>query len=412
MEKSNVDNKKYLYGIFIIEFIISLSLNLFYLGNILRIVGIIVAIVGAILYLKEFKKINTITIIFLVVCLLYGLSLIPYLSTHYEWLDSISLILSFLSAGIIGYTVAEQDKIQTSLTTIFGCLVVFGIISLFCSFFAYSFFYSILSNASSIPHSSKMIIIPFSPFEKEMKVELTFFGYALTLMTSGLMLFWRHKKVDESETRLQKVVLASGIIGVVGLITIPYLLGIAINVLAIGITMLIMYFPKSKAKRIIVYSGLGVGIVLAIIVVILKGQDIVRIKVMLDVLSNVFKYPLGGQPVTVLQGTANTRNIFVDSLYQNGFPAFFLLLGLMGISIYTLLKYYKSSDDSKMIKDIILSFMIHYFVYVNLNYHQKVFGEYTDALPLFADPTLLINMVLVGYMMNKNIKTTLKNKSL
>jgi len=136
-----------------------------------------------------------------------------------------------------------------------------------------------------------------------------------------------------------------------------------------------MYFPKEKKKRLIVYIGAGVVALLAVVVIILKGDDIARIKVGIDVLKNVFKYPLGNQPAEILGETPNTRNIYLDALYQNGIPSFMLLVGITVVVAITLIKYYKHSNDSQIKKNLILSYIIHYFVYVNLNYGQVVFSD-------------------------------------
>ena len=188
----------------------------------------------------------------------------------------------------------------------------------------------------------------------------------------------------------------------------PYLLGIIITIVSIGITTLIIYFPKEKKKRFVIYLGSGIVALLALTVIVLKGNDIARIKAGLNVLKNIFNYPLGNQPEEVLIGTPNTRNIYLDALYQNGIPSLFVLLGITAIVGYSLVKYYKTSNDSKIKKNLILSLIIHYFIYVNLNYGQVVFVEYGDKLPLYLDPTLLVILLLTGYMIAVNNKKTAK----
>ena len=133
-----------------------------------------------------------------------------------------------------------------------------------------------------------MWIIGLDPFVKESRVFISFFGYELSLLSSGLMVLWANKKVEVKDTLLRKIALAGGVLGGVGLLTMPYLLGIIITVVSIGLTTLIIYFPKEKKKRFVIYLGGGIVALLALVVIVLKGNDIARIKAGLNVLKNIF----------------------------------------------------------------------------------------------------------------------------
>lgn len=416
MENINKDNLKSLFLIFILEFIIALNISFFAYGTIIRIIEIVLMLISLALYFSDVRKLNSTSIIFLAFSLLYGVSVLPNLIIHYTTNDVISIIdiipavLSFLGASWIGYILGidKESNIGKYLIAIYGALFVFGVVSLLATLFSYGLLYMLEENIGSVMLSSKMWIIGTNPFQKETRVYMTFFGYTLSLLSSGFMVLWQYKKVDDSELRLKKIALASGILGVAGLILIPYFLGIFVSVLSMLITALIMNFPKDKNKRKNIILGIGLFALFAIVLVAWKGKSIARVEVGINVLKNVLKYPLGNQPKEVLKETMNTRNIYLDALFQNGIPAFLILVGLTIVTILTIYKYYKNSNDTSLKKNLILSFMVHYYVYVNLNYGQNVFVEYADTLPLYLDPTLLIVLLLVGYMMADNNKTSKK----
>lgn len=406
MENNKKTVARALFGIFILEFIVALVINLSAFNLYIRIVGILLMIASIFICFKEFKKININTITFLVLSLLYGVSVLPNLLGENGGLELFSIILSFLSASWLGYIEGRRNEDNKFLVAIYGSMFIFGIVSLFATLFSYGFFFGLVTESNTVEQSAKMWIVGFNPFVKENRVFISVFGYQLSLLASGLMVLWANKKVGSKDVTLRKIALASGVLGIVGLITMPYLLGFIITIVSIGLVALIMYFPKEKKKRLIVYIGAGVVALLAVVVIILKGDDIARIKVGIDVLKNVFKYPLGNQPAEILGETPNTRNIYLDALYQNGIPSFMLLVGITVVVAITLIKYYKHSNDSQIKKNLILSYIIHYFVYVNLNYGQVVFSDLKEgpkySLPLYLDPTLLIVLLLAGYMIAKN----------
>lgn len=414
MNNLNKSTIKSLFMIFVLEFIVALNINFFAYNTIIRIIGLLLMLAGIGLYFKDIKKLTKTSLIFLVISLLYGISVLPNMILHFtssniiNILDIIPVVISFFVVAVIGYLIGidEKNDVGKILITIFASLFVFGIVSLFSTLFAYKFLYALKENIGSVKLSSKMWIIGINPFLKESRVYMAFFGYELSLLSSGFMVLWTHKNVDENEMKLKKVALASGVLGIVGLLIIPYILGIAVTVFSILITMLIINFPKDKKKRMYIYVGIGLVLGLVLLVVVLKGQDIARVKVGLNVIKNVFKYPLGGQPEEILNETSNTRNIYLDALYQNGIPAFLVLLGMTIIAISVIYKYYKNSNQSSLKKNLILSYIVHYFVYVNLNYGQNVFIEYDDSLPLYLDPTMLIVLLLIGYMAAVNARTS------
>lgn len=401
MEKNKINSIRAILLLIVVEFIVALSISVSPFVSIIRIFGILIAILLFVVYFKQFNKFNKETIIFLILCLMFGLSILPYGMKQNETLDLVSLFLSYVSAGWIGLTVAKDENLKNKpLYAIYGSLIFFGGISVFVTLFQYGFFYGF--NESSVSSSSKVLILSFDIFSKGSRTSIALYGYLLSLLSSGIVVVLLKKANDIKDFKLKRLMLCSGILGVVGLILVPYLLGIVVVLLSVGITALIIYFPKDKKKRTIIYCGIITFALLAIILIAIKGRNIARVKTILDVLCNSIKYPLGNQPLEVLNGTPNTRNIYFDALYQNGIPSFLILIAITILAIIIVNKYLKNSNDSKLVKYGILSYLIHYFIYVNLNYTQSIFVEDSVNLPLFMEPTLLIVFILIGYMITKS----------
>ena len=192
-----------LFAILILEFIVALSINFFAYNFVVRIIGILLMILSCILYFGNAKKISINEIIFLVLSLLYGVSVLPDALLNYNGLDIFSIFSSFLSVSWLGYTIGNDESYQNKpLIAIFGSLFLFGIVSLFATLFSYGFFFALTRDTSSVEHSTKMWIIGLDPFVKESRVFISFFGYELSLLSSGLMVLWANKKVEAKDTLL------------------------------------------------------------------------------------------------------------------------------------------------------------------------------------------------------------------
>ena len=148
-----------LFAILILEFIVALSINFFAYNFVVRIIGILLMILSCILYFGNAKKISINEIIFLVLSLLYGVSVLPDALLNYNGLDIFSIIFSFLSVSWLGYTIGNDESYQNKpLIVIFGSLFLFGIVSLFATLFSYGFFFALTRDTSSVEHSTKMWI--------------------------------------------------------------------------------------------------------------------------------------------------------------------------------------------------------------------------------------------------------------
>ena len=286
MEKNKINSIRTILLLIVVEFIVALSISLSPFVSIIRIFGILIAILLFVVYFKQFNKFNKETIIFLILCLMFGLSILPYGMKQNETLDLVSLFLSYVSAGWIGLTVAKDENLKNKpLYAIYGSLIFFGGISVFVTLFQYGFFYGF--NESSVSSSSKVLILSFDIFSKGSRTSIALYGYLLSLLSSGIVVVLLKKANDIKDFKLKRLMLCSGILGVVGLILVPYLLGIVVVLLSVGITALIIYFPKDKKKRTIIYCGIITFALFAIILIAIKGRNIARVKTILDVLFKI-----------------------------------------------------------------------------------------------------------------------------
>lgn len=305
------------------------------------------------------------------------------------------LCLASLVAFFIGNFLSKENEYKVKFyDVLFSFFIFMTVIAIFSTLYSFGLFYAY--QYSSVASSAKMLV-GFRIYEVKKDV----LGYisVLSLAPFSALIFYKGKK-----DHTFYILLASCLFGLIGLLISPNIVGLAIAICGIILTLLIRFFPKDKKKKIICLSALGIIVLLGLALILLKGRQIGRVRVILDTLKNSMQYPLGmgyEEANTMLNGAASTRNLFFDALYQGGWLAFVSLIALWVLIAILLYKYYKKSDDDSFKKNLILGLFIHYFIYVNLNYTQKIFVQYDDILPYYLDPMFLIILVLTGYMFQK-----------
>lgn len=315
------------------------------------------------------------------------------------------LCLASFAAFFIGNYLSKENEYKVKLyDVIFSFLIFMTAISVFSTLYSYGLFYAY--RYSSVASSAKMLV-GFRIYEVQKDV----LGYisALSLAPLSALIFYKGKK-----DHTFYILLASCLFGLINLLTSPNVVGLAIVICGTILTLLIRFFPKDKKKKIICFSALGIIVLLGIAFILLKGQQINRVRVIFDTLKNSIQYPLGmgyDEANTMLNGAMSTRNLFFDALYQGGWLAFISLITLWALIAILLYKYYKKSDDDSFKKNLILGLFIHYFIYVNLNYTQKIFVQYDDILPYYLDPMFLIILVFTGYMFQKTHPNSIESNS-
>ncbi len=390
MENKKINFGRYLYGILALELFFSLSLTFFPFSLFIRILVCLIAILGIVLYHKLFPKLDIASIVWILATIGYLLTIsIFYKEAGLNIPNILALIFSALGSVIIGYLFsANEDFKNYPIISLYLSMIVFGIINLFYTLFQFGFFY-VATRGGTVTNLAKLLV--GLSFEN---IDVSVLGYLLVLLSSGLGALWCYK--SPKKDRLFYIALISGVLGVCGLISLPYWQGALAFFIALGAILLIHFYPKKTKHRIIYLSAISVVLIGGFLFIIVKSQNIPRVQMALDILKNIFKYPLGQSLTT------NSKNIFLDAAYQGGIIPFLFLIILWVIMFHQLYRYYRYADDSKLVKECLLSLIICYFVYVNLNYEQKIFLNYDDLMPCFMDPMLLIVMIIYGYMKGKN----------
>ncbi len=380
---------KFLFGIMALEVFLSLSLTFYTLSLITRVIICLLAILGVVIYHHLFHKLNWLSIMWMVGQCGYIFAIaILYKEAGLNIGNTLILVCSSGSASIVGYIISFRERFkQYPFYVLYGALFFFGIINVFYTLFQYGFFY-VMTRSGTVTHMAKMLIgLNFYT------VDTSFFGYAMSLLASGLNVLWLYK--EKEKTKLYHMALACGVLGILGLILLPYWQGLFTVFVACAVIALIRFYPQDKKKRLIYWLSLGFILVCGVAFIIIKGQNIKRLGFAVEILKGLFTYPFGRQL------EMSSKNIFLDAIYQGGIIPFVFLVVLFSLLIYQLYKYYHDGHDNKFVKECLLSFIVCYFVYVNLNYDQFVFKDNNSIIPCFLDPTLLLVMILYGYMHGK-----------
>lgn len=381
-----------LISFLIFETILSFVINALPFMTYFRYGSILVALLLIIGYWKKWRKVSPWFCLLVVLTLGYSLFMTLFTKgTQNGIADQIAIPIAAVACICVGVGLSFQKQTKDNfLYALYGGLILLGVISLFYTLYSFGFFYILKHTDSSLVHDAEMFVgIEFA------LVDIRYFGYYFCLLSSGCAALWFG---HTEKGNLKLVILIGGILGLVGVLTLPYWVGLILAICGLVVSLGICYFPKKKKIRIIIYSLLGAVFLIGICLVIMKRNHIPRVKLFFDILKSCFHYPLGGQPTFEEYGVVNSYNIFMDALAIGGIIPFISLLALFGYTIYLTIQYYRHSDDSRLKKGCIVTFLIQYFIYVNLNYRQSIFIKYTDQIPLFMDPIFCIVLILIGYM--------------
>ncbi len=381
-----------LVSFLILETIFSFVINALPFMTYFRYASVLVAILLFVGYWKKWRKMSPWFCLLIALTLGYTVLMsILTKGTQNGIADQIAIPIAAVACICIGAALSFQDQTKNNfLYALYGGLILLGVVSLFYTLYSFGFFYILKHPDSSLVHDAGMFVgIEFA------LVDIRYFGYYFCLLSSGCAALWFGRT---EKGNLKLVMLVGGILGLIGVLTLPYWTGLILSIGGLILSLGICYFPKKKKIRIIFYSALGAILFLGICLIVIKRNSIPRVKLFFDILKNCFRYPLGGQPTFEEYGVVNSYNIFMDALAVGGIIPFLSLVALFGYTIYLAIRYYRYSEDSLLKKGCIITFLIQYFIYVNLNYRETIFIKYKDQIPLFMDPIFGIVLIFIGYM--------------
>ena len=426
--------KKYgsLIAFLAIEVLLFVALNLANYGIIYRYLGFFLALALLPFPLLVNKQNDWLDFIGLVAPLfVFGLFMVlsPLYRLLEDALGNIAIVLGLISFVTMGYSLSKNPdfKIEKALLALFIGLAVLLGISFLITMYRYAPFY-VLNYADKVIYYDGEVyylaeeakwLYAFSIKE----VNLDHFGLYSVVAASALggLLFVPRK------TKTQEYLpwLLVGVLGVLTIALLPNLNVIKYLLVPLALVAIIRFYPRKplalKILKIVLYVLGGIAFV-AVILFVMKAfgggaiqtffannailnkiYNNSRVYSFTYVLGQSIEYPFGGlydiynSSVSIVE----TTNSFVfDALYQGGFFAFFGILGFLLVSILSLVRYYKESKDSPVVKGLIISFVTAYFFYSAFNYQYVQMVHEHDLVyksPFASDLLLLLAVFLIGY---------------
>ncbi len=443
MNRTILEKYRHKYGSLLaflaLELLLFTSLNLANFGMLFRYLSIIFALALFPLVLLQYKKEDWLNVGLVLLLPLAAYSLFMAFSPLYfilqTFIDNLAMILSFFSFVLIGIAMAyEQEfKIEKALATIFAGIAAVLAISLIYTMWRYTFFYVTRFTGQALYFDGEAYMISNEAkwlFGFEFKEVTTAFFVNNAIILAPLLLgllFIPFKKISTFDYFW----IVSGGIGLIAIIFLPYFSAIKFLIPAIIVALMVKFYPRDKRWLKILNYGLYVAMgifSLAAVSLLLYAFEVpffVNLVTNNAILNRVFgnsivvsyaeviqasiNHPFGGLHPIIIGNRfmESTGSAVFDSLYQGGYFAAFGYLAFMGFSGYTLIRYYKNSQDAHHLKMLVILFALTYAVVSLFHYEYAPFvreGQRIYKLPHFSDLYSLLVVFLVGYAYVKSNK--------
>jgi|GEM_PF-1025252 len=427
--------KKYgsLVTFLVIEILLFTSLNLANYGIIYRYIGFFLAIAlipFPILANKQGDWLDFFGLFLPLFVFAVFMVMSPLYSLYLEdLLGNISILLGIVSFLFMGYALSKNKDfpIEKALMAIFGGLAALLGVSFLITMYRYAPFYVINYIGKVIYYDGEVYYIAeeakwlYAFSIKE--VNLAHFGLYSVVVSSviGGLLFVKPKQ----KRKLDLFWLAVAVLGLLTLALLPNISAAKWLLPPLAIMLIIRFYPRGKkAMQILNYVLLALAGVAAagILFFALRSfggtgiQNFISANPLLDkllnngrvypfasVFGNMFSYPFGGlydiygSPTTIVESTSS---FLFDTLYQGGIFAFAGLVIFLVVAAFSLVRYFKKSSDSPLVKGLIISFLLSFFIYSMFNYQYVQMIHELDLRyksPFASDLLLLISVFLIGY---------------
>ncbi|MCX5775343.1 MAG: hypothetical protein NTV44_03145 [Firmicutes bacterium] len=427
--------KKYgsLVTFLVIEILLFTSLNLANYGIIYRYIGFFLAfalIPFPLLANKQGDWLDFFGLFLPLFVFAVFMVMSPLYSLYLEdILGNISILLGIVSFLFMGYALSKNKEfpIEKALMAIFGGLAALLGISFLITMYRYAPFYVVNYVGKVIYYDGEVYYIAeeakwlYAFSIKE--VNLAHFGLYSVVVSSvlGGLLFAKPKQ----KRKLDLFWLGIGVLGLLTIALLPNVLAAKWLLAPLAIMLLIRFYPRGKkAMQILNYVLLalaGVASAAALFFVLrsfggpaiqnfISGNAILskllnnnRVYSFASVFGNMFSYPFGGlydiynSPITIVESTGS---FLFDTLYQGGIFAFVGLTAFLVVAILSLVRYFKKGTDTPLVKGLIISFLLSFFIYSMFNYQYVQMIHELDLRyksPFASDLLLLISVFLIGY---------------
>lgn len=441
--KTFVENNTSLIIFLFLEVLFFLTFGIIKADSIMRIIGVLLAVVSLPLALPLLRDAKTKIPVLLALGLLfiYGVftAIAPMISFN-NMLTMLSLLFAFVAFFILGLTLARLPEFNVlyALLAILAGVALLVTLSLIITFYAYGFLHIVLLKgkviylAGDFYQVSAQVKWLFGFDVRETNLNVASLNIGILLSTVLPIIFYLPK--DKTKNKYIKIALiAIAAIAALATILLPLPNVLFYLVPSLILVTIFRFYPKNdKWLKIIGYVFLGVFgfavfigflyafnvgfIVQAIDAIPLVNRVFAHpyVGVWLKTIREMFVYPMGSIESLEIIGftrySYTTENFLLDTLRHSGIVAFLMLAAFILIAGKKLFVYVRSNRDTPLIRSLILSFLITYFVLIAINYpyHQLAdLSANTRAIDYFSfarSELWLVSLFLLGYVYLSPVK--------
>lgn len=413
-------------------------------GNnaVFMVIGIIVGVFSILVAYNRFSK-NEALSLSIYAGTMFALSLLVSFGNFFREAEGVHNIFAFLAINLflfmgIASRRIKQFKPETLLLTIGFSIALLVLISMLYSWTQYGFFYALSYQGQNYVYYGEMYDVSKEGFWligfNFKETSLAYTGLYASILTCYLfgLLFTNPKE----NKRTFYMFLAIGLIGLIYLLTTPYLKALIFLVPTVFFVLFYKYLYKHKAARktlfYLLISVSSLAIIFFIILLICASAktgltDLINSNAFLSrifiknrivsnvylVLEYIFKYNLffgiapGVGRDTVLN--ANTKMFEIELVKEGGLLAIIFIIIFIILTALIIAKYLRTTKDNDASKIMFVSIIILFFLYVSFNYdaypltHESdlVLGDvwYLDRYnSFFRNPLTMVMLSLIGYI--------------
>ncbi len=406
-------------------------------------IGIIVGLFSVLVACTRFSK-NELPSLLTFLGIMFVLSILVSFGNlfrdYYGAFNIITLLAinAFLFNGVAARRI-KDFKSETLLLTIGFAIAIMVIISMVFTWSQYGLFYALRYKGLRYFYYGVTYDISVEGYWLNgFNFKETFLSYSsiyATLLTCYLFgLFFINPKKEESK-RTFYLFLAIGLIGLIYLISIPYLKAFLFLIPALLVTLYYKFLYANKTVgKVIKYALISIAslafiffIIMVIIAMNTSLYESVKANAFLnrlfisnrivngtfEVLSTLLNgnYLFGLTPSwdTEIAVNTNTKMFEIELMKEGGFFALILIVTFIVIAAFLIAKYLRVSKDKDYSKIILVSLLISFFFYMSFDYASFPFShesEIRDGLlwdlsrynSFFRSPLPLVMLFLVGYI--------------
>ena len=345
-----------------------------------------------------------------------------------SFLGFVLVAFGFITFFLLGFLINGLDggNIKIVMHGIFIGLGLLVLITLLVNMYNYSFFYLIrykgyvfYYDGLPVQISNQVKFLLGLDFVFANQSVAGFYNILLASVLLPTLLFFKDFKQKDTKW----LYLGLGILGVISLAFYPNVRALILFAPLIGALLVIRFYDSQKKwLKPTLYVLLGLFAIF-LLFAFFWAFDVVDIFKHIPLLRRIFGSGTLGRWKDVLKKATwfgynwwgiyeqqATGNLLLDVLYQFGILAFIVLIIFIAFSGYQVYRYYKNSGDSKLVKFIIISYLLTLFVisFFDYPYHPliEIGGEIRSINhnPILTNGAFMVAMALIGYTISAQFK--------